>query len=109
MQFHVPSLLRPITNSPSFRDKGLIVSGVEVQRGVCIGHRTGLPTSVILSEIFEWDQTVIRSKLAQKHTGTHIVVHIHVHGHSHLPGCKWAAAGGGGGVGDGLREMELLL
>lgn len=70
-------------NSPSFKDKGFIVSDAEVQRGVCVGHSAGLPSSVFLSEIFEWDQTVIRSKLAQKHTQAHIVVHMHVHRHSH--------------------------
>lgn len=63
--------LRGISNSPSFKDKGFIVSGAEVQWGVCIGFRAGLPSSVFLSEIFEWDQTVIRSPLAQKHTRTH--------------------------------------
>lgn len=71
-------------NSSSFKDKGFIVSGAEVQRGVCVGHRAGLPSSVFLSEIFEWDQTVIRSKLAQKHTQACIVVHMHVHIHSHV-------------------------
>lgn len=76
--------LRTITNSPSFKDKGFIVSGAEVQWGVCIGFRAGLPSSVFLSEIFEWDQTVIRSKLAQKHTQAHIVVHMHVRRHSHI-------------------------
>lgn len=65
--------LKAITNSSSFIDKGFIVSGAEVQRGVCVGHRAGLPSSVFLSEIFEWDQTVIRSKLALKHTQAHIL------------------------------------
>lgn len=79
--------LSAITNSRSCKDKGLIVSGVEVQWGVCVGLRGGLPSSVFLSEIFEWDQTVIRSKLTQKHThartGTQRVAHMHVHSHRH--------------------------
>lgn len=99
--------LRTISNSPSFKDKGFIVSSAAVQWGVCIGFRAGLPSSVFLSEIFEWDQTVIRSKLAQKHTQAHVVVHMHVHRHTTLsnlqPGCKWAAGRGG------FTEMELLL
>lgn len=60
------------------------MSVTEVQRGVCIALRAGLPSSVFLSEIFEWDQTVIRSKLTQKHTQAHIVVHMHVHRHTHV-------------------------
>lgn len=51
------------------------MSVAEVQRGVCTGHREGLPYSVFLSEIFEWDQTVIRSKPTQKHTSTHSCAH----------------------------------
>lgn len=74
------------------------MSGAEVQRGVCVGHRAGLPSSVFLSEIFEWDQTVIRSKLAQKHTQAHIVVHMHVHRHSHVQLSKWEGWVQGNGV-----------
>ena len=80
------------------------MSAAEVQRGVCVGHRAGLPSSVFLSEIFEWDQTVIRSKLTQKHTQAHIAVHMHVRRHSHvqlyqawlLVGCRegWAQGNG---------------
>lgn len=70
--------------SQSFKDKGFIVSGAEVQWGVCAGLRAGLPSSVFLSEIFEWDQTVIRSKLTQKHTQAHIVVHVRMHSHLHV-------------------------
>lgn len=58
--------------------------GAEVQWGVCVGLRAGLPSAVFLSEIFEWDQTVIRSKLTQKGTQAHIVVHIYVHRHTHI-------------------------
>ena len=68
------------------------MSGAEVQWGVCIGFRAGLPFSVFLSEIFEWDQTVIRSKLALKQTHTHIVVLIHSHAQLYLAylkvGCR---------------------
>lgn len=71
-------------NSSSFKGKCFIVSGAEVQRGVCTGLRAGLPSSVFLSEIFEWGQTVIRSKLTQKHTQAHIVVHMHVRRHIHV-------------------------
>lgn len=79
----IPSHYTPLRAVRGRADKGLIVSGAEVQRGVCAGLRAGLSSSVFLSEIFEWDQTVIRSKLTQKHTQTHIVARVRVPGHTH--------------------------
>lgn len=61
----------------------------EVQWGVC----AGLPSSVFLSEIFEWDQTVIRSKRTQKGARTH------------THGTLSAVAAGRGG----FRETESSL
>lgn len=107
--FFISSHYVPLRAVLSFKDKGLIVSGAEVQRGVCIGLRASLPSSVFLSEIFEWDQTVIRSKLTQKHTQTHVVAHMHVRGHTHtrthatLSSLAVSGLQGGGG---GFREME---
>lgn len=80
----IPSHYTPLRAVQSPADKGLIVSGAEVQWGVCTGLRDGLPSSVFLSEIFEWDQTVIRSKLTQKHTQTHIVARVRVDGRTHM-------------------------
>lgn len=73
--------LSAITNSWSRKDKGLIVSAAEVQWGVCAGLRGGLPSSVFLSEIFEWDQTVIRSKRTQKrtHARTSALTHMELY------------------------------
>lgn len=89
-------------HSPSFKDKGFIVSGAEVQRGVCAGHRAGLPSSVFLSEIFEWDQTVIRSKLAQKtHTSTHSCAHACAQTLTRTTLSSLAVSGLQGGVGSG--------
>lgn len=73
------------------------MSSAQVHWGVCIGLRAGLPSSVFLSEIFEWDQTVIRSKLAQKHTQVLLAVHMCVCRHIYCSiktGCKWAAREG---------------
>lgn len=104
----IPSHYTPLRAVRSLADKGLIVSGAEVQRGVCAGLRAGLPSSVFLSEIFEWDQTVIRSALTQKHTQTHMVARVRVPGRAHtdthatLSGLAVSGLRGGGG----FREME---
>lgn len=58
--------INTIRNPLRFKDKGFIVCRAEVSRGVCSGCSAGLPFSVFLSEIVEWDQTVIRTKTAQK-------------------------------------------
>lgn len=99
----IPSHYMPLGAVRRLADKGLIVSGAEVQRGVCAGLRAGLPSSVFLSEIFEWDQTVIRSKLTQKHTQTHIVARVraHTHAHMHATLSGLAVSGLRGGVGSG--------
>lgn len=98
----IPSHYTPLRAVQSPADKGLIVSGAEVQRGVCSGLRAGLPSSVFLSEIFEWDQTVIRSKLTQKHTQTHIVcARACARAHTHATLSSLAVSGLWGGVGSG--------
>lgn len=95
--------LSAITNSWSRKDKGLIVCGAEVQWGVCAGLSGGLPSSVFLSEIFEWDQTVIRSKRTQKRTHARTLAGTGARMHTH--GTLSVAAAGRGG----FRETEQSL
>lgn len=103
----IPSHYTPLRAVRSLADKGLIVSGAEVQRGVWAGLRAGLPSSVFLSEIFEWDQTVIRSKLTQKHTHKHTLLRACVcaqaraHTRTHATLSSLAVSGLRGGVGSG--------
>lgn len=100
--------LRAIITRRSFNDKGFIVSSAEVRLGVCVGLRDGLPSSVFLSEIFEWDQTVTRSTLTLKHTQAHSVAHMHVRRGSHVQlDPAWLQAAPPGGMATG--EMESLL
>lgn len=90
------SSLRASTNRQTFKDKGFIVSGAEVQ-GACA---SASPPLFFFSEIFEWDQTVIRSE-SETRTSTQSRAHACVHALAHTTPASLAGSGLQGGVGSG--------